>query len=143
MSWVSVCLGCDAVTCDQCCRETADAHEHSHVAKHDHHHGHSHEHPDAGQLAGSASQDSQRSKAPRQCPCQRDRDQLAGIPVTAGLDAKTISAALDFAWLTFALSDISAGPTAVIMGETASFCCSDRVCLSGTEILRAHSVLRI
>src|SRR3989304_6750646 len=62
MSWVSVCLGCDAVTCDQCCRETADAHGHSHAAKHDHH-GHSHEHPDAGHLACTASQDNQRSNA--------------------------------------------------------------------------------
>ena len=141
MSWVSVCLGCDALTCDQCCNETADAQRHSHTAKH-HHHSHGHENSDAGSLA-KASQNDQRSQAPRKCPCQRDRDQLAGIPATAGLDAKTVTAPLDFAWMTFALSPISAGPTAVDARVTGSFYCSAGVCSSGVEILRAHSVLRI
>lgn len=142
MSWVSACLGCGPVACDQCCREAADAHGHSHAAKHGHH-NHSHEHTNAGHLAGTESLNNQHSNPPRPCPCQRDRDQLAGMPATDGLDAKAITAPLDFVWMTVALCAISADPAAVKSGEGVSFYCSDGACLSGREILRAHSVLRI
>lgn len=143
-SWVSVCLGHAPVTCQasECCHDEIIAHGHSHAAKHDHH-AHAHEHPDAGQLAGKTSRDDQRQQVPHQCPCRQDHIDESGLPITDCCAAKTITAPLDLAWVTFTLDNTAVSPTLVDSGVVASLYCPAGVCSVGREILRAYSVLRI
>ena len=146
MLWVSLCLGGTPIICEssRCCDETFIARRHSHGAKHRHHgHGQQHQHPDAGQLVGKKTPDDQGPRAPKQCPCRHDRDEVVGVPITAGLDAKTLTAPLDFTWLTVALDDTSANLSLVEPGSIASSYCPANVCSNGRGILRAYCVLRI
>lgn len=143
-SWVSVCLGMNPITCQStdCCDETPAAPAHSHVAKHDHH-SHSHTHPDAGNIAKLPPHNEQPSQPGKPCPCRQGRDDVASAPVSAGLDAKTLTTPLDFVWLTVAFDDTSAGPVSIDPGKIASLSCPAGVCSTGTDILRAYNVLRI
>src|SRR3990172_3967441 len=106
MSLVMVGLGYDPVACQssECCHETAVAHEHSHAAKH-HHHGHGHKQPVDHHLAGTKSHDDNKSQAPKQCPCRQDGNDPVALPATTDLAAKSVTAPLDFAWITVTLSD--------------------------------------
>ena len=147
MSWVSVCLGYDPVSCEssQCCRETSVAHQHSHGAKHHHHgDGHKHQHSDAGQLAGKTPPNNQGPGAPKQCPCRQDGNQIAGVPITDNLAAQAITASLsNFAWAMLTLDSTAISLASLEPGSNASSFCPANVCLNGQEILRAYCVLRI
>ena len=144
MSWVSVCLGYDPVSCQssECCHETAVSHQHSHGAKH-HHRGHGHKHLDADHLAAKSPQNDRCPHAPKQCPCRQDGNEITGVPISDNLAANAITASLDFAWVMFTLDNTAIVATSAEPGSIASSCIPANGCSNGQEILRAYCVLRI
>jgi len=144
MSSVLACLGYDPVNVasTDCCHEPATPHEHSHgVAHHDH--GDGHKHSDVDHSASNATHSDRHQESPHQCPCQKDRCDSVGLPTSNSPESKLVSTALDLVWMTLTLGDTTVTANAVDARFVADFCRPDGTCLSGREILRAHSVLRI
>lgn len=78
---------------------------------------------------------------PRECPCKQHRADVAALPATA--DAVAACSLGQFAWVG-TTADLGVVSESSLNGAgVAGNCRPESACLSGREILRAHSILRI